>query len=106
MEEIEVRKLPKKTIISIFIIIIIAIAIFFVLKNLKEQKLTEVLASIGHTSIKNLEVINKLSVEDTQTRYKSSVFKVIFFDNNLKQTCIGFIHKNRDGSHTKDFDCK
>ena len=78
----------------------------YLLKELKELKLEEVLATIGHSNIKNLEVINKLSVEDTETRYKSSVFKVTFYDNDLKQTCIGFVHQNRDGSHTKDFDCK
>ena len=102
----EVRKLPKKTVFTIALIIIIAIAIFFVLKFTKEQKLTEMLATVGHNNIKSVEVINKLSVEDTETRYKSSVFKVTFYDNDLKQTCIGFVHQNRDGSHTKDFDCK
>ena len=102
----EVRKLPKKTVFTIALIIIIAIAIFFVLKFTKEQKLTEMLATVGHNNIKSVEVINKLSVEDTETRYKSSVFKIKFYDNDLKQTCIGFIHKNRDKSYTKDFDCK
>ena len=71
----EVRKLPKKTVFTIALIIIIAIAIFFVLKFTKEQKLTEMLATIGHNNIKSLEVINKLSVEDNETRYKSSVYK-------------------------------
>ena len=104
--ETEVRKLPKKTIISILIIGILGIGIFFLLKGLKEQKLTEMLATIGHNNIKSVEVINKLSVEDTETRYKSSVFKIKFYDNDLKQTCIGFIHINRDKSYTKDFDCK
>ena len=102
----DVRKLPKKTIFLISIIIIIALAIFLILKDLKEQKLTEILATIGHTTIKDLEVINKLSVEDTETRYKSTVYKVKFYDNNLNQTCIGFIHRNRNESYTKDFDCK
>ena len=102
----EVRKLPKKTVFTIALIIIIAIAIFFVLKFTKEQKLTEMLATVGHNNIKSVEVINKLSVEDTETRYKNSVFKIKFYDNDLKQTCIGFIHKNRDKSYTKDFDCK
>lgn len=101
-----VRKLPKKTIFTISAIIIIALAIFFVLKFLKEQKLTEILATIGHNNVKSVEVINKLSVEDTETRYKSSVFKVRFYDDNLKQTCVGFIHVNKDGTYTKDFDCK
>jgi hypothetical protein len=102
----DVRKLPKKTIFLISIIIVIALAIFLILKDLKEQKLTEILATIGHTTIKDLEVINKLSVEDTETRYKSTVYKVKFYDNNLNQTCIGFIHRNRNESYTKDFDCK
>ena len=102
----QVRRLPKETVITISIIIVIAVIIFAVIKDLKEKKLTEILATIGHNNIKSLEVINKLSVEDNETRYKSSVYKVVFYDNNLKQTCIGFIHRNRDGSYTKDFDCK
>lgn len=104
--ENQIRRLPKKTIISITIIIVLGIAIFFLLKDLKEQKLTEILANIGNTNIKNLEVINKLNVEDKETRYTSTVYKVVFYDNNLKQTCIGFIHRNRNGNYTKDFDCK
>ncbi|WP_368029459.1 hypothetical protein [Arcobacter sp. s6] len=102
----EIRKLPKKTVFIISILILMGFVVFFLLKNLKELKLEEVLAKIGHSNIEKLEVINKLSVEDTQTRYKSSVFKVTFYDNDLKQTCIGFVHQNRDGSYTKDFDCK
>jgi hypothetical protein len=51
--ETEVRKLPKKTIISILIIGILGIGIFFLLKGLKEQKLTEILATIGHNNIKS-----------------------------------------------------
>ena len=104
--ETEVRKLPKKTIISILIIGILGIGIFFLLKGLKEQKLTEILATIGHNNIKSLEVINKLSVEDNETRYKSSVYKIIFYDNDLNQSCIGFIHQDRNQQYTKDFNCK
>lgn len=104
--ENEVRKLPKKTIFIISFMVIIALSIFLVLKNLKEQKLTEVLATIGHKNIKDMNVINKLSVEDTQTRYKSTVYKVMFFDNDLNKTCIGFIHREKNQHYTKDFDCK
>ena len=35
--------------------VIIALSIFLVLKNLKEQKLTEVLATIGHKNIKRYD---------------------------------------------------
>lgn len=104
--EYEVRKLPKKTIIWIVVMIAIAICIFFVLKTLKEQKMTEVIAPLGYPDVKNMQVINKLSVEDRKTRYKSTVYKVRFFDNKQNKTCIGFIHFSKNNKHSTDFDCK
>lgn len=105
-EDIEIRKLPKKTIVTIFIIIILGIAIFFTLKNLKEEKMIEIISTLGHTNVKNMQVINKLKVEDKKTRYKSTVYKVVFFDENLKKSCIGFIHIGKNNNYSKDFDCK
>lgn len=102
----QVRKLPKKTVIIISIIIAIAFIIFYVIKDLKEKMITEALATIGYTNIKQLKVINKLEVEDSETRYKSSVYKVIFYDNDLNQSCIGFIHQEKNKQYTKDFNCK
>lgn len=102
----EVRKLPRKTIIIIGVISVIAFAIFLGLKTLKEQKFAEVLATLGHKDIKSLKVVSKLSVEDMQTKMKSSVYKVAFFDNDLQQKCMGFIHLEKDNSYTKDLDCK
>lgn len=102
----EVRKLPKKTVIIISLIVSIAIVIFLVQKTLKEQRFTEILGTLGHTNITELQIINKLNVEDVQTKLKSSVFKVKFFDKDLNQTCIGFLHKEKDDLYSKDFDCK
>lgn len=102
----EVRKLPKKTVIIISLIVSIAIVIFLVQKTLKEQRFAEILATLGHTNITELKIINKLNVEDVQTKLKSNVFKVKFFDKDLNQTCIGFLHKEKDDVYSKDFDCK
>lgn len=102
----EVRKLPKKTVIIISLIVSIAIVIFLVQKTLKEQRFAEILATLGHTNIAELKIINKLNVEDVQTKLKSNVFKVKFFDKDLNQTCIGFLHKEKDDLYSKDFDCK
>lgn len=101
----EVRKLPKKTVIIIWAIVVIAITLFAIQTFLKEQRFKEILATLGHTNIKELKIINKLNVEDIQTRLKSNVFKVKFYDNDLKQTCIGFIHQEKDEQFSKDFDC-
>ena len=106
MSETEIRRLPKKTVITITIIVAIALAIFLVLKDLKEKKMVEILATLGHKNLNSMEVINKLRVEDTKTRYKSTVYKVRFFDGNLNKTCIGFIHIGRHEELTKDLDCK
>ncbi|MCR1814964.1 hypothetical protein [Aliarcobacter butzleri] len=102
----EVRKLPKKTVIIISLIVSIAIVIFLVQKTLKEQRFAEILETLGHTNITELKIINKLNVEDVQTKLKSNVFKVKFFDKDLNQTCIGFLHKEKDDLYSKDFDCK
>ncbi|WP_323588526.1 hypothetical protein [Aliarcobacter butzleri] len=102
----EVRKLPKKTVIIISLIVSIAIVIFLVQKTLKEQRFAEILGTLGHTNITELKIINKLNVEDVQTKLKSNVFKVKFFDKDLNQTCIGFLHKEKDELYSKDFDCK
>ena len=102
----QVRRLPKKTVIVISILIVLAFAIFYIIQDLKEKKITEILATIGHTNITQLKVVNKLNVEDKETRYQSSVFKVIFYDNDLKQSCIGFIHQERNEQYTKDLNCE
>jgi len=106
MSEVEVRKLPKKTVIIISIMVAIAAAIFFFLKDLKEKKMIEILATLGHKNVSSMEVINKLSVEDKETRYKSKVYKVRFFDNSTNKTCIGFIHIGKNKKYSKDFNCK
>lgn len=106
MSDIEVRKLPKKTVIIISVIIVVSIFIFLSLKDLKEQKMTEILATLGHKNVKSMEVINKLSVEDKETRYKSTVYKVRFFDNDKNKTCVGFIHIGKNKKYSEDFDCK
>jgi len=102
----EVRKLPKKTIIIITVMCLLALVAFLVLKDLKEQKLTEIVGILGYKNISHIEVINKLSVEDKETRFKSKVFKIRFFDKDLDKTCIGFIHIGKNNQYTEDLDCK
>lgn len=103
---IEVRKLPKKTIIYIIIMAAICFAGFYFIITSKNMKMEEVLGTLGHKNITNTKVINKLSVEDKETKLKSTVYKVIFYDNNLKKECIGFIHRSNKGIYSKDIDCK
>lgn len=102
----ETRKLPKKSIIAIVIIILVGLFGFIELKSLKEQKMTEILATMGYSNVKDVVFINKLDVEDKVTRMTSNVYKIKFFDLTSNQTCVGFIHKEKNNTYTKDFDCK
>ena len=106
MPNTEVRKLPRKTVIIIAVLILAGIAVFTILNTLKQDKMTEILATLGHSNIKEIEVINKLSVEDKETRYKSKVYKIRFYDKDKNKTCVGFIHMGRNNKNSEDFDCK
>ncbi|QKF83139.1 hypothetical protein [Halarcobacter ebronensis] len=103
--EIEVRKLPKKSIITIIIMsVIIVIGFTFEVFTIN-LKMEEVLADLGHKHISNIKVVNKMRVEDNETRLKSTVYKVTFFDDDLKKECIGFVHRSNHGEYSKDIDC-
>jgi len=105
-EELQVRKLPRKTIIIITIMALICILGFLFINFTKNEKMKDILSTLGHEYITNIKVINKMGVEDKETKIKSTVYKVIFYDNYMKKECIGFIHKSNRGKYSKDLDCK
>jgi len=102
----EIRKMPKKTIILISLVTLIALAGFIFITTTKNMKMEEVLSTLEHKNISNIKVINKLSVEDKETKVKSTVYKIAFEDLDLNKDCIGFIHRSNDGKYSKDIDCK
>lgn len=102
----EIRRLPKKTIIIITIMSLITLLGFLFVMYTKNLKIQEVLSTLGHKNISNIKVVNKMSVEDKETKLKSTVYKVVFFDETLNKTCMGFILRNNHGKYTKDIDCR
>lgn len=105
-EEIEVRKLPKKSIITIIVMAILIVIGFMFEVFTINLKMEEELAKMGHKNISDIKVVNKMSVEDTETRIKSTVYKLTFFDKDLQKECIGFVHRSNNGKYSKDIDCK
>lgn len=102
----EIRKIPKKSKIIMVVLTLLAIIIFITITSLKEAKITEILTTLGHTNISDVKVINKLSVEDKETRKRSTVYKVAFFDKDKNQECVGFLHKKDSNNYLEDIDCK
>ena len=105
-DNIKVRKLPKKTLVIIIIMSIIAIVGFLFIQQTKSMKMEEILNTLGHKNVKNVKVINKLNVENRETTVKSTVFKVVFDDIDLKKECVGFVHRSNHGKYSEDIDCK
>ena len=64
----EVRRLPKKTIVIIIIMSLITILGFIFVVFTKNLKMEEVLNELGHKHISNIKVVNRMNVEDTQTK--------------------------------------
>ncbi len=104
--QIQTRKMPKKTIILIIVMSIIFFIGFSFIQKTKSLKIEEVLHSLGHKNVSDVKVINKLSVENKETRRKSTVYKVVFKDKTLNKECVGFIHRSNNGKYSEDFDCK
>lgn len=106
MSNVEVRKLPKKTVIIISIMALLCVVGFVFIQQTKSMKMEEVLYTLEHKNVKNVKVINKMNVEDRETKVKSTVYKVVFDDLDLKKQCVGFIHRSNHGKYSKDLDCK
>lgn len=105
-EKIEVRRMPKKTITIIIVMSVVTILGFLFVMTTKNMKMEEVLKPLGHANITNMKVVNRMSVEDKETKIKSTVYKVAFFDRDLNKECVGFVHRSNHGKYSKDIDCK
>jgi hypothetical protein len=106
MDKIKVRKLPKKTKIIFFILIIISILVYFSQKNGKEIKAFKILNKIGYSNIVNLKVYSKTQVEDKITRIQGYKYFVIFKNQDNNKTCRGFIYRNFKNKTAQDLSCK
>lgn len=105
--QIEVRKLPKKTIILLSIMGIIMVIGFVFVQQTKSLKMEEVLATLGHDDVSGVKVVNRMTAEDKDTKVKSTLYKIMFHDNKLNKDCVGFINRSNDGKkYEKDIDCK
>lgn len=104
--ENEIRKIPKKTKILISVLIVLIAIIFAVLTYLKDLRMEEILNSLGYKNVESIQVINKMSVENKETRKKGTLYKVLFDNKDTNEECIGFVHKDSEGQYYDDFDCK
>ncbi len=105
-KNIEVRKIPKKHLIAIFIVIFIGIIFYFVSSSLKAKKLQEILTTLGHKNTADVVVFRTHKVEDPEVRKKGTLYSLKFTDLDLQQECRGFVLHDYKKVYSKDIECK
>lgn len=105
-QHIEVRKIPRKHIIAIVLIIFVGIAFYGISTKLKEEKLREILATLGHPNIAHITVFKTHKVEDMEVQKKGTLYSLEFTDLTLQKECRGFVLYNYKKEYSKDLECK
>ncbi len=106
-ENIEVRRLPKKTIYIIAVLVVLGILASLTISLSQQAKMSETLKTVGFPNVKSITIYNTSPVEDEQTKIRGELTKLKFKDLNTGKECFGFVLKNKKtGEYTKDLDCK
>ncbi|MCV6609050.1 MAG: hypothetical protein OIF32_12630, partial [Campylobacterales bacterium] len=74
--------------------------------GLREAKLAEILAPLGHKNVTNITVFKTSKVEDPDTRKKGLLYSLQFTDLDLQKECKGFVYQDNKRKFQKDIDCK
>lgn len=107
MNDVEVRKLPKKTIYIIVGLIILGILAAFAISYSQKAQMEAILKKLGYEDVSSITIYNKTPVTNDKTKVRGDLSKIKFVNNNTQKECFGFILKNKKtGEYTKDLDCK
>ncbi len=106
-KNIEVRRLPKKTIYMIVGLIILGVIASFAMSLSQQAKMNGILKTLGFPNVTGITIYNKSPVQDDATKMRGELTKLKFKDLNTGKECFGFVLKNKKtGEYTKDLDCK
>ena len=105
-EQLEVRKIPKKTIIIFGVLFVLGVIVFAISENTRVNKANFILNNQGYTNISNLKVYTKQKVEDMDTKIGGFKYFVKFKNNTTNEDCRGFILKNFKQQMNADISCK
>ncbi len=102
---IETRKMPRKTIITISIIIVLAV-FYFLMNMVSKQTQVETALKNLNINYKNLKVFTSASVKHNETGTNGYQFTVRFTNIDTNEFCKGFILVLNDGQHIPDLVCE
>lgn len=105
-QTIEIRRIPKKHIIAIVLTIVVGLAYYMISTKLKEEKLREVLVTLGHPNISNITIFKTHKVEDVEVKKKGTLYSLEFTDLDQQKECRGFVLYSYKKEYSKDVECK
>ncbi len=105
-QNIEVRKIPKKHIVAIILTILVGVAFYAISTKLKEEKLREVLVTLGHPNIDHITIFKTHKVEDMEVKKKGTLYSLQFTDLDQQKECRGFVLYSYKKEYSKDLECK
>jgi hypothetical protein len=103
---IEVRKIGRKTWIWIGVIILLGLATFIIVENGKASKAEKVLKELGYEQISDVRVYSITQVENIDTKVQGYKYFVKFKDLKENKECKGFILKDFKHNVDKDITCE
>ena len=103
---IEVRKLPKKTYMYLIILVIAGILAIFIIKDGKSKKATKVLTQLGYTKVSDVRVFKKTEFVNEQTNIRGFQYSLQFKDLITNKICKGWIIRDFKGKVAQDLECK
>ncbi len=104
--QLEIKRLPRKTVITIVILVIVGILSMFIVKDGKSKKATKILYELGFIKIKDVVVFSKTEFLNEDSNIKGYQYALKFVDLDKNLQCNGFILKDFKGKIAKDLDCK
>ena len=100
-----IQKLPKKTIVIIYIIIVLGILSFFLVLNTKEKEVKKILYTLGYKEVKNILVFNKSESINEDTNNMGYRYSIKFNNLITHKNCRGFIWKDFKKNIKEDIKC-
>ena len=104
--QIEVRKINRKTAIYMGIIIVLGIVFFLLVEDGKSAKAEKILTELGYQKVSDVEVFSVTQFENIDTKIQGYKYFVTFTDETTQQKCKGFIAKDFKHNVMKDLTCE
>lgn len=104
--ETEVRKLPRKTIVTIVLLVVFGIISFFLASAGKATKAQKILTKLGYEDVSAVTVYATQEFLREDINIKGMKYTVSFNNNKTQEHCKGFVLQDYKGNVEKDLLCK